>query len=185
MGRRLLVLALAPYVLWLVFAYEYHFLDGVNLAFHEAGHLFLTPFGQTLHILGGTLGQLFFPVACAVHFHRQGRLFETAICGLWLAESFMYTGVYLGDAAAMALPLVGGGQIHDWNWMLSRVGLIGWCGGIAGLIHFLASLAAIGCWLFAARLAFSEQVEAASEGDRAEGEALQHFVLSGSRDTAE
>jgi hypothetical protein len=30
-------------------------LDLVNLAFHEAGHLFLAPFGRTLHYLGGTL----------------------------------------------------------------------------------------------------------------------------------
>ena len=36
-------------------------LDFVNLAFHEAGHLFLAPFGETLHYLGGTLGQLAVP----------------------------------------------------------------------------------------------------------------------------
>ena len=50
-------------MLWLVFDYEYHFLDGVNLAFHEAGHLFFAFFGQTLQFLGGTLGQLLFPLA--------------------------------------------------------------------------------------------------------------------------
>lgn len=36
----------------------YLFIDGVNLAFHEAGHLIFAPFGSTLGILGGTLGQL-------------------------------------------------------------------------------------------------------------------------------
>jgi len=68
LAKRLLLVLLSAYVLWLAFAYEYHFIDGVNLLFHEAGHLFLGFFGRTVHFLGGTIGQLFFPVACAVHF---------------------------------------------------------------------------------------------------------------------
>ncbi len=31
LGRRILVVALVPYVLWLAFAYRYHLVDGVNL----------------------------------------------------------------------------------------------------------------------------------------------------------
>jgi len=176
MGRRLLVLGLVPYVIWLALAYEYHFLDGVNLAFHEAGHLFLTPFGPTLHVLGGTLGQLFFPIACALHFLRRGQRFEAAVCGIWLAESAMYVARYLGDASAMALPLVGG-HIHDWNWMLTRLGVLGWCEQIASALHVLASGAAIALLFVAGRLAFAR--------DDAEGAALRDAVLSGSEKRAE
>jgi hypothetical protein len=121
-GRRILTLAMAPYALWLVLAYEYHFLDGVNLAFHEAGHLFLTPLGLTLHVLGGTLLQLAVPLVCAAHFLREGRRFEPWVCVFWAGESLMYTAFYMADAVAMALPLVGGGEIHDWNWLLGRAG---------------------------------------------------------------
>jgi hypothetical protein len=155
MGRRLLVLGLVPYVLWLVFAYEYHFIDGVNLAFHEAGHLFLTPFGTTVHVLGGTLGQLFFPLACGVHFHRAGRRFEALICGIWLAESTMYAAHYLGDAELMLLPLLGG-HIHDWNYLLGRVGMLGWCREIAAVLHAGASVAAVALLWETARLAFGQ-----------------------------
>jgi hypothetical protein len=151
--QRILVVALTPYVAWLVFAYQWHFLDGVNLLFHEGGHMVLLPFGQTLHMLGGTLGQLFFPAACVFHFWRQDRQFEAWICGLWFAESTMYMAEYLGDAKAMALPLVGGG-IHDWHWMLSRVGLLDWCTQIAWALHALASLLAIACLGVAAAIAF-------------------------------
>ncbi len=162
---RSLVLALAPYVVWLVLAYEYHFLDGVNLAFHEAGHLAFAFFGQTLHVLGGTLGQLFFPAACAFHFLRQDKPFEAAVCGIWLAESGMYTARYLADAQAMALPLVGG-HIHDWNWLLRRAGLLTWCRPLGLTLHALASAGAVAAWLAAARLSFAAPSGTAGSPER-------------------
>ncbi len=153
-GRRLFVAACVPFVAWLVFAYEYNFLDGVNLAFHEGGHIFFGMLGQTLHFLGGTFGQLFFPVACALHFLQREQPFEAAICGIWLAESLMNVARYLGDAQAQLLPLVGG-HIHDWNWLLQRWGILEACEGIASALHFMASLLAvsflIGAWLSAGR----------------------------------
>ena len=148
--QRLLLLALVPYAGWLVFSYDYHFLDGVNLAFHEAGHLFFGLFGQTLHFLGGTIGQLVFPAACAFHFLQRGQRFEAAVCVLWLAESLMYAARYLGDAQAQALPLVGR-HIHDWNWLLTRAGLIEHCEGIAASAHILASALAVSAIALAAR----------------------------------
>jgi len=135
---RLLFLALLlPYCGWLVGAYEYHLLDNVNLAIHETGHLLFTPFGQTMHMLGGTIFQLLVPLVFAGHFLWKRRRFDAAICGLWFAESLMYTAVYLGDAYLMQLPLVGGGT-HDWNWLLSKVGLVHSCGTIAMVLHVIA-----------------------------------------------
>lgn len=142
LAKRLFLIPVACYVIWLVFAYEYHFLDGVNLLFHEAGHVFLAFFGQTLQFLGGTIGQLFFPVACALHFLQAGRLFEASLMGIWFAESLMYAAHYLGDAVDQSLPLVGG-HIHDWNWLLSRWGLLDQCETIATALHLFASMLAI------------------------------------------
>ena len=70
-ARFLFVLALAPYVFWLVTAYRYHFLDGVNLAIHEAGHLLFGFDGETLQFLGGTLLQVLFPAAFVFEFARR------------------------------------------------------------------------------------------------------------------
>jgi hypothetical protein len=153
LARRLLVTALVPYVGWLVFAYEYHFIDGVNLAFHEAGHLFFSFMGQTVHVLGGTIGQLFFPAACVMHFRARRQPVEAAVCCIWLAESLMYTARYLGDARAQALPLVGG-HIHDWNWLLSRAGLLPHCEAIGTFLHIVASVVAVAALAWAARQAF-------------------------------
>jgi len=150
--QRITVGALVLYVAWLVFGYRWHFLDGVNLLFHEAGHAILSPFGAWLHMLGGTLGQLFFPAACAFQFWREERRFEAWICGIWLAESTMYMAEYLGDARAMALPLVGG-DVHDWHWMLSRLGLLDWCTPIAWVLHAAASVAAVFSLVRAGQLA--------------------------------
>ena len=148
LARGLLALLLTPYVGWLVFAYHYHFLDGVNLALHEGGHLMFAAFGQTLQVLGGTIGQLFFPIACAASFAHRKQIFEAAVCGVWAAESLMYTARYLGDARAQALPLVGG-HLHDWNYLLSEAGLLGWSEPFGSALHLLASLAAVASLLVA------------------------------------
>lgn len=153
LAKRLLVATLVPYVGWLVFSYEYHFLDGVNLAFHEAGHLFFSFLGQTLHVLGGTIAQLFFPAACCGHFLRRQQPVEAALCCIWFAESLMYTARYLADAQAQALPLVGG-HIHDWHWLLSHAGLLAHCEAIGNLLHVVASMAAGAALVWAARRAF-------------------------------
>jgi hypothetical protein len=152
-AKRLLVVALVPYVIWLIFAYEYHFIDGVNLAFHEAGHLFFSFLGQTLHVLGGTIGQLFFPAACCAHFLARRQSVEAAICCIWFAESLMYTARYLADARAQVLPLVGG-HIHDWNWLLLRAGLLDHCETIGTVLHVVASIVAVAALVWAARSAF-------------------------------
>ena len=100
------------------------FLDLVNLAFHEAGHLFLTPFGETLHFLGGTLGQLAVPgmlVAYFLRFRRQP--FAAAVCAWWAGENLTNVAVYMADARDLALPLVGGGH-HDWNTLFYQFALL-------------------------------------------------------------
>ncbi len=140
---------LAVYVVWLAFAYRYHFIDGVNLLVHEAGHVLFGFFGEVLGTLGGTLLQLLFPIAFVVYFARWGQRFEAAVCGVWAAESGMYTAEYIADAQLQALPLVGG-HIHDWHWLLSRAGILGWCEEIGLGLHLLSSLVAITCvWLVA------------------------------------
>jgi hypothetical protein len=162
-AKRLFLIPVLMYVVWLVFDYDYHFLDGVNLLFHEAGHVFLGFFGETLHFLGGTFGQLFFPVACALHFLRARQLFEAWLMGIWLAESLMNTARYLGDAQAQALPLVGG-HIHDWNWLLGRWGLLEHCEGIAAGLHGLAALIAAACLVGAWSSAAPEEAESLALG---------------------
>ncbi len=46
------------------------FLHGVNLVFHEAGHLIFGFFGQFVGVLGGSLNQVLIPAICVVAFVR-------------------------------------------------------------------------------------------------------------------
>jgi hypothetical protein len=142
MGRVAQAGLLALYGAWLLFGYRWHFVDGANLLFHEAGHVGFALFGPTLHMLGGTLGQLFFPIAAGLHFARRERFQDAAVCVVWLGESLMNVAVYAADAQAQALPLVGG-EIHDWHWLLSRWGLLAHCASVARAIHVLGSLAVV------------------------------------------
>lgn len=92
-------------------------LDHVNLAFHEAGHIFFGVFGKWTGILGGTLGQFVFPLAVMLAFWRKGQTVSYAIAATWLFQNFFYTARYVADARARQLPLVGGGD-HDWTNLL-------------------------------------------------------------------
>lgn len=142
----------APYALWLVLAYDWHFVDGANLLFHEAGHVLFGVLGETMGMLGGTIAQLLVPVLAALHFLRDGRRVEACLVGIWLGESGMNVARYLGDARDMALPLVGGG-IHDWNWLLGRLGLVDHCTAIARLVHLASAAFVIAAWIAAWRAA--------------------------------
>lgn len=104
------------------------FLDRVDLVIHEAGHMFFSWFGEFMKVIGGTIGQLFVPAAFTVYFHLRREGFSSAVTLFWCGQNLFNISLYVKDAQAMALPLVsvGGGDdtIHDWNYILSRLGLL-------------------------------------------------------------
>jgi hypothetical protein len=103
------------------------FLHMINLPFHEAGHVFFSPFGRFFHVLGGTLGQLLIPfiVICAFLFRRIH--FGAAVGLWWLGENFLDIAPYIDDARTEQLILLGGvtGRevkgFHDWEVILTRL----------------------------------------------------------------
>ena len=137
--RKLLAVCLLPYVFWLVCAYDYHFIDHLNLLIHEGGHLFFNYFGEWMGVLGGTLLQLLIPLAFALVFLFRRDKYASALFGIWFGESMMYMYVYMRDAQDQLLPLVGGGG-HDWNWIFSHMGVLEHCEGIALFFQVLASI---------------------------------------------
>lgn len=101
------------------------FLDYVNLAFHEAGHVFLGPFGHTIGFAGGTIFQLLIPAGLSLYFLFKRRSpFAAACCLWWLGESLIGVATYMADARDLELPLVGGGE-HDWNELFYQFGVLG------------------------------------------------------------
>ncbi|MGZ4992062.1 MAG: zinc ribbon domain-containing protein [Methylobacter sp.] len=113
-------------------AVGYSFLHGVNLVFHEAGHLLFRPFGSFITSLGGTLGQLLMPSICTgVLLIKTRDPFGASVSLWWLGENFLDIAPYMNDARAGQLPLLGGNfghsapyGVHDWQYLLTESGLL-------------------------------------------------------------
>ncbi len=103
----------------------WHFIDTVNLIFHEAGHAigFFLPSLITAFMGSGL--QLLVPATFAYYFYQRGEVLSAYLLLLWLAQNIMNVSVYVRDALPMQLELLGGdSSIHDWNYILGEVGLL-------------------------------------------------------------
>ena len=140
--------------------------DGINLGIHEFGHAIFRPLGEWFHVAGGTLTQLAAPIATLFIFRKQKDYFGMTIALCWLATNLWGVSVYMGDARALALPLVApgmgmmpggdtsgaGGIIHDWNYLLGSPGLLKYDTLLSGLLATSAVITmaiglAAGAWL--------------------------------------
>jgi hypothetical protein len=139
-------------------------LDLVNLAFHEAGHMVLIPFGETA-----------VPAGLSANFLvRRRQPFAAAVCAWWAGENLVNVAVYMADARTLRLDLVGGGE-HDWNTLFYQFGLLseesvarvsGLTRG-AGLLLMIAGLA----WACATILWTSDTILPAAMRERLGGAA--------------
>lgn len=125
---------------------EWHFIDHVNLIFHEAGHPIMMFFGRFLHIAGGTIFQIGIPAALTLYFWKQGQLFSASLLLFWVGQNFINVSIYAGDAIIQQLPLLGGDAAgHDWTNMLTMLGLLKHTPIIAGILFYIG----LGCMLVA------------------------------------
>lgn len=109
-------------------------LDGVDLAIHESGHLVFGAFGEFVQFAGGTIMQLLMPLAFVGYFLRRRDPHAATVALWWVAQNLWNISVYVADARAQELPLVGGGE-HDWAYMLGRLGWMARDTAIARGVH--------------------------------------------------
>ncbi|MBK6486901.1 MAG: hypothetical protein IPF98_08535 [Gemmatimonadetes bacterium] len=99
--------------------------DDLNLAIHEAGHLVFQPLGEPGLTLGGSLFQVIVPAAFVIYFVRRRQRFAAAIVTAWVATSLLNVAIYISDARAQLLPLLGGDDtVHDWWFLLTEWDLL-------------------------------------------------------------
>lgn len=120
------VLIPSVYFIYYIFTYtEWHFIDSVNLIFHEAGHMIIFFLGDTVQALAGSLFQILIPAVLCVYFFLQRQQVSSAICLMWAGQNFLNVSVYAKDAIVMQLPLLGGDSVHhDWNFVLSNMNIL-------------------------------------------------------------
>lgn len=134
------------------------FLHLINLPFHEAGHVIFMPFGRFMTILGGTLGQILMPLICLGAFLVKTRdPFGAAVALWWTAESLMDIAPYINDARALDLMLIGGvtgkeTDGHDWNNILTMLGMLEWDHRLAHLTYNIGILLMLGSFLWGGAL---------------------------------
>ena len=117
----------------------YRWLDSLDLAIHETGHLVFAVFGQTLAVLGGTLLQLLLPAAFIIALWRSGDRHGATVPLWWMGQNCWNISVYIKDARAQELPLVGGGE-HDWTFLLEQWGWLDQDQAIGGAVYLLGAL---------------------------------------------
>ena len=148
--RAVLTLVLAIYgYLCLRSPGDYRWLDSLDLAIHETGHLVFGFDGETLAVLGGTLFQLIIPAAFVVALWRAGDRHGATVPLWWMGQNCWNISVYIRDARAQELPLVGGGE-HDWATLLGDWGWLSRDGALADTVHLvgvvLYLVAIVGGW---------------------------------------
>jgi len=137
------------------------FIHGIDLVFHEAGHVIFGFFGEFLAVLGGSLTQVLMPVIATVAFLRTRQWASAAVTLVWTGQSLTDVAIYAADGQARALPLLAEGLIHDWGYILGRLGLlqstetVGRLLFALGALTMLAGLSLLGlevlrCWNAAA-----------------------------------
>ena len=106
-------------------------LEILNFVFHETGHILFGFMGEFISVAGGSAGQLFVPILfLAAAFYRR-QVYAAAFFMFWIGQNLINISLYIGDARLQSLHLLSPGAllageqaIHDWNYLLSHLGLL-------------------------------------------------------------
>jgi hypothetical protein len=114
------------------------FMHAILLPMHEAGHVLFAPFGQFLHIAGGSLLQLLVPLGIGLAFiWKHSNNFGACLCLWWLGTSLIDLAPYIYDAHDPQLILLSGRTgndgAHDWIDLLGDLGLLQSARGVGRL----------------------------------------------------
>jgi hypothetical protein len=153
-------------ILWgyFIFVFINHLMDPqyqslfkpLNLGIHELGHFLTRPLGMFISISGGSFLQCLVPVISFFMFLRQKDFFALSVAFCWLSTNLFDVATYIADARKTELVLVtpfGGSEvIHDWNYLLEKLGMLELDGTFAFITRIEASISMVlglgfGAWL--------------------------------------
>lgn len=115
-----------------------YMLSSVDLVFHEAGHTITFFLPDIVSVMAGSLLQVIIPLGLFVYFFIKDIRFGAALMLFWFGQSVVGVSIYVRDAIAMQLPLLGGeAVIHDWNYLLAAFGVLEHTKTIADMMYGL------------------------------------------------
>jgi hypothetical protein len=112
---------------------------------HEGGHgiCYILPCPEFITMANGTIFQLLFPALIGYYYYKKGNRYALFIALFFVGFSLQYTAWYISTAhEGLVLPahksFLGVDAIHDFNYMLSKMGLLAYESVIAGVTRFAA-----------------------------------------------
>ncbi|MGB3946179.1 MAG: hypothetical protein WBK76_05080 [Candidatus Saccharimonadales bacterium] len=96
----------------------------IEFGVHEASHLIVMFLPPVLVAAAGSVGEISFVALMTYAAVKAKSYFAACFTGLWLMLAFRSVGLYMADARAQQLPLLGPGETvqHDWNFVFSQLG---------------------------------------------------------------
>jgi len=123
------------------------FLHLISIPFHEAGHIIFSPLGDFMTTLGGSLMQVLIPLICLGAFLTEASYnrFGAAVMLWWAGENMLDVAIYINDARALELILLGGHtgaevEGHDWERILTMTNSLHLDHRIAWTAHTIGAL---------------------------------------------
>lgn len=148
---RLIVTVVLANIAW----HEFHDGGGIGLVImasidvsvHEAGHMIFAPFGDTMHVLGGSLFECLLPAIFVAYFLRRSRrdVHAATVCATWMTVAMVDVSIYMADARARQLMLISGGNGdesdgHDWYHLFAKWHVLRLDTKIAATVRFVAAV---------------------------------------------
>ena len=119
------IIGLVLFNFWMIFTGARPWIiSSLNILFHEAGHWIFFVFGEFMYVLGGTLGEILVPSTIIIHFCWRQHILGQVFGWWWLSTALYSISIYVSDARAQVLPLIGGPGGHDWLYILGRLRLL-------------------------------------------------------------
>ena len=107
-------------------------------------------FGQFLAVLGGSLNQVLMPLVATSRSCERDSARRRPSRSSGQASRSPTSRSTRPTAAPSALPLLAEGLIHDWNYLLGRLGLLGWAETVGRLFFAAGVLTMLAAILFMA-----------------------------------
>lgn len=144
------------------------FLHGAMVPFHEFGHILFRPFGEFLHLAGGSLVQFLMPLGFGIYFvHWRRDNLAGWLMLWWEGTQWVDLAPYCYDAKQPVMILLTGrtGETgaHDYIDMLGDLGLLNRAHEVAALMKYFGVL------LMLVALAWGAMLLARTWQDRAAG----------------
>ena len=171
-GRLLLLVLLARWTVLFLFwpmrqdVIGASIIHPIDLVFHEAGHMVFSPFGEFMTTVGGSLLQVLIPIVCWISFTTTNpNPFGAAVMCWWTGENLLDVAIYINDARALQLVLLGGHtgaevEGHDWERILQMTGGMMHDHQIAWTTHVIGAVLMAGALVWGTILTFQKDSDA-------------------------